>query len=64
MMRTGHAERQARYRNRQILGLTLVTVEVSHDHINTLIDGGYLAEDLSEDRQAVATAITRVLEQR
>jgi hypothetical protein len=53
------AIRQKRYRRRQREGVTIVPVAVSDADVDALIEGGWLGEDDSSDRQAVARAIRR-----
>jgi len=51
------AERQARYRTRQILGIRLVPTEVDLDLLEELISAGHLSACVSENAHSVAKAL-------
>lgn len=55
------ADRQRAWRARQRAGAVVAPVPVPPAVVALLIDLGWLSEDVSEDRRAVADAIARVL---
>jgi len=56
------ADRQRRLRERQSLGRIVLRIEVDGvDHIEMLIEGGWLKRSEEEDRAAVNAATARLL---
>ena len=55
------AERQRRYRQRQKLGLRVVSVELGEADIERLINAGLLKESDSLDGQNIASAIAHLV---
>ncbi|MDX9861639.1 MAG: hypothetical protein RBS99_12060 [Rhodospirillales bacterium] len=54
------AERARRYRNRQILGVQLVTVEIDQTTADNLVARGLLDPDAAGDRDALADVLLRL----
>ena len=56
------AERQRRYRQRQYLGLRVISVELDDGDIVRLLDAGFLTERDEYGVQGIARAILRLVE--
>ena len=58
------AIRKRRHRRRQREGVTVVQIEVPASDLDPLIDGGWLDEDESGDKNRLGEAILRAAEER
>lgn len=57
------AERQRRYRLRQLAGIRVVTIEVNDATMDLMMALGWLEEWDQDDRESIAEAVERIVEE-